>query len=431
MRFLKRLTEPDIVDAVLNLWRQYGDTAAVPLPFGRTLYFINDPADVMEVLQRRGKRFIKGNGLQTFKLLIGHGVTTSEHDDWIRHRRMVQPNFHHRVLGHYVPAMVQAIKEHRLRWLGAGDQFQDFNVLFPLLSQDVVARTLLGADLTGQLERNHQVWDAAMDFILARTFAQLRLPISWPLPSHRRFRRSLRFVRDMVDRMIAEQAEGRGSSDPNTFLARALSGGAIYDMTREQLRDQVLNILFAGIETTANGLSSTLYFVLSHPEVEQRLLAEIEAVLGREPPHYQALERQSYLRQVVHESMRLYPPVCVLPREALEEVELSTVVLPKGAAVWLSPYVMHRHPKLWRDPDRFDPERFDSPALMEPPHFMAFGAGARTCVGDQFAINEMMLVVTDMLQNLRLELDRSRPIGFMFNGTFRPDPVKIRMTPRH
>jgi cytochrome P450 len=431
IHLIKRLTEPKIVDAVADLWKTYGDTAAVSLPFGRTRYFLNDPADVMDVLVSRSKKFTKGKDLETFKLLIGHGVTNSEQGDWVQHRRMVQPNFHHKILESYVPTVLQVVKEHRNRWLEAGDSFQDFNVLFPQLSQDIVARTMLGADLSSQLEQMHRAWDGAMDFVLARTFTLVPFPIGWPLPSHRRFNRAARFIRDTVDAVIAQRMEKNVSADSNTFLARLLRSNEAGELTSVQVREQALNLLFAGLETTANGLSSALCLILRHPHVQQKLLAELRAVLGKEPPSYHTLEKQPYLRQVVYETLRLYPPVCIIPRETLEEVELSTVVLPRGAAVMVSPYVIHRHPKLWSYPERFEPERFNSPSLMKPPYFLAFGAGARACVGDQFAINEMMLVLSDIFQNLHPEMDTSRPIGFFFNGTLRPQPMSIRVSALH
>jgi cytochrome P450 len=431
LHLIKRLTEPKIVDAVAGLWKTYGDTAAVSLPFRQTLYFLNDPADVMDVLAKRSKKFIKGKDLETFKLLIGHGVATSEQGEWVQHRRLVQPNFHHRILESYVPTVLQVVEEHRNRWLEAGDGFQDFNVLFPQLSQDIVARTILGADFSSQLEQMHRAWDSAMDFVLARTFNPVPLPIGWPLSSHRRFNRSARYVRDTVDAVIAQQRDGNASADSNTFLTRLLSSNAAGGLTDVQIREQALNILFAGLETTANGLSSTLYLILSHPHVRQKLIAELHAVLGKDPPSYRTLEKQSYLRQVVYEALRLYPPVCIIPREALEEVELSTVVLPRGATVIVSPYVIHRHPKLWNDPERFEPERFDDPSLTKPPNFLAFGAGGRTCVGDEYAINEMMLVLSDIFKHLHPELDTSRPIGFFFNGTLRPEPMRIRVSALH
>jgi cytochrome P450 len=412
------------------MWKAYGDTAAIYLPFGQTLYFLHDPSDVMEILRKQGKKFIKGRRLETFKLLIGHGVATSENKEWIQHRRAVQPSFHHRTLGSYTAAILQAAEHHRQQWLTSGPGFQDFNTMSSLLSLDIVARTLFGADLGSQLKQVHRAWDGAMEFILARACAPVSLPLGWPLPSHRRFRRSAEFIQNTVDQLIALQIEGRGSPDPNTFLARLLGSNSANPLTPADIRQQALNILFAGHETTASGLSSALYLILTQREVLQKFVAELQGVMGRASPDYATLEKQTYLRQVVYEALRLFPPVSIFIREALEEIELPTVILPKGATVMLSPYVIHRQRELWEDPERFEPERFDSQRRTEPPYFWAFGAGARTCAGDQFAINAMMLVLSDLFQNLDFELDLSRPVGLYFNGTLRPDPLRVRVIQR-
>jgi cytochrome P450 len=431
LRLILRLQGPEILDAVFGLWKAHGDTVVVSLPFGQTLYFINDPADVMEILHKRGKKFIKGKALETFKLLIGNGVATSEQDEWVYHRRTVQPNFNRASLETYAPTVLRTIADHRRRWLAAGDGFQDFNKLLPWVSLDVVARTLLGADLSAELEELQRTWDTAMAFVVRRTYALARFPLGWPLPSHRRFNRAVRVIRNRVDSAVEREMRGKGSSDPNTFLARLLRSDVAGKLTKQEVSDQILNVLFAGLETTANALSSTLNLMLSHPDVHAKVLAELNSIVGSNPPTYAALEKQWYLRQVVHEALRLYPPVSIFVREALEPVELSAGILPKGAIVMLSPFVVHRQPKLWDEPEQFKPERFTSMSLMGPPHFFAFGAGGRTCPGDQFAINEMMFVLTDIFQNLVLELDTSRPVGLTFNGTLRSDPLRIRVTPIH
>jgi enediyne biosynthesis protein E7 len=426
--FIWHLRGPKIVKAIVNLWKTYGDFATVSLPNGRRLYFVNDPIDAMEILQKQAKKFVKGKTLETFKRLIGDGVATSERPDWIQQRRMVMPNFHVRTVEDYSATILATVQEHRRRWLEAENEYQDFNVLFPQLSQDIVARTLLGADLTAHLAQIHAAWDSAMNFVLRRTYAVAPLPLAWPLPSHRRFHRSARLIRNVVDMLIASQMDGKNSLDSKSFLARLLASDTARELHREEIRNKVLNVLFAGLETTANGLSSALYLILSHPNVKRKLLDELHSVLGKDPPSYGSLKQQWYLRQVVHEVLRLYPPVSIFPREALEDVQLSAGVLPKGATVLVSPFVLHRQPGLWQDPELFKPERFTSLSLMEPPHFFAFGAGSRSCVGDQFAINEMMLTLSDIFQNCALKMDTSRPISLLFNGTLRPDPVRIRIT---
>ena len=429
LRYLRRIQGPEILGAIQELWERYGDTAIVPLPFGRSLYFVNNPDDVMEILVRQAKKFIKGKALGTFKLLMGNGVATSDQPLWVQHRRQVQPSFHHKVLGRYTPTVLAAVAEHRAAWLSAGDDYLDFNDLLPQLAQDIVARTLLGADLSRQLATLHTVWDGAMAFVVRRTNAAIPLPLAWPLPSHRRFEEARRLIRDSVDGLVKRQLAGT-AGDPDSFLTRLLASGDADDLSRDEIVTQILNILFAGHETTGNGLGSALYFILRDPAVHAGLMEEIGTVLGDAPPDHSSLERLEYLRQVVHETLRLYPPVSIFVREALEAVELTTGSLPQGAVILLSPYILHRHPEIWPEPERFDPGRFSRPELMAPPHFFAFGAGGRTCLGDQYAINEMMLILTCMFQTLTLELDRSQPIGTGFNGTLRPEPLHIRVAPR-
>lgn len=427
LRYLRKIQGPHILDAVLDMWKAYGDTSVISLPFGRSLYFIHDPADVMEILVRQAKKFIKGKALETFRLLIGNGVVVSDKEIWVRQRRQVQPNFHHQSLVSYAPIVLETIAEYRADWLQYKG-FQDFDRLLPQLAQAIIARTLLGADLSRQLSDIQSNWDEAMAFVAQRTNAIVRLPLIWPLPGHRRFAKARRIIRDSVARLVELEFDGRGSSDQNTLLNRILRSHAA-DMSKDEVVAQILNVLFAGHETTGNGLSSALLFTLTHPDVYARIMRELDEVLADEPPSYACLEKQVYLRQVVYETLRLHSPVSLFVREALEDVNLSACTLPRGAIVMLSPHIIHRHPALWSEPDRFDPDRFADPSACESPGFLAFGAGGRTCVGDQYAIDTMMLILSDIFQNLRLELDRSRPFQLSYlNGTFKPHPLNIRVS---
>ena len=427
LRYLRRIQGPEILEAVVDLWKAYGDTSVISLPFGRSLYFIHSPPDVMEILVRQAKKFIKGKALDTFKLLIGNGVVVSDKEVWVRQRRQVQPNFHHHSLGNYAPAVMETVAEYRAAWL-LRDTFQDFDRLLPQLAQAIIARTLLGADLSHQLGEIQSNWDEAMAFVARRTNAIVRLPLGWPLPGHRRFAKSRELIRDAVARLVHQQVDNPASSGSNTLLKRMLRDHS-GEISHEELVTQILNVLFAGHETTGNGLSSALLFTLTHPDVRERIMKELDEVLAGKAPSYAFLEKQIYLRQVVYETLRLQSPVSLFVREATENVTLSACALPKGAIVMLSPHILHRHPALWSEPEKFDPDRFKDPVASAPPAFLAFGAGGRTCVGDQFAIDTMMLVLSDIFQNLDLELDRSRTFQVSyFNGTFKPHPLNIRVS---
>lgn len=427
LRLLRRLQSPGIVEAICDVRRVYGDTAVVSLPFGRSLHFLNDPDDVMTILVRQARKFVKGKGLETFKLLIGEGVATADGARWLRDRRLALPSFDRRSLESYAAAILNTVEEHRRAWLAAGPGALDLNALLPPLTHDLLARLLLGVTLGPALMPLQQAWGEAMAFVLRRSNAPARLPLAWPLPSHRRFRRNARRIRDAIGRVIASAPPPQGENGPQPFLSRLLDANAALGLDREALIDQILNLLFAGHDTTAYGLSSALYLILAHPPVHARILAEIEEALdGQAAPSHAALARLPLLRKAVYESLRLYPPVSIFVRQALEAVPLSAGVLPKGAIILLSPFVLHRHPRVWRDPERFDPDRFASRALMAPPRFFAFGAGGRTCLGDELAVEAMMLILADLFRALELELDRSEPARLAFTGTLRPAPVRMQ-----
>ena len=424
LKFLKRMQGPQILDAMSELWQRFGDTVALPMPFGRSIWLLNDPDDVMVVLQKQAKRFAKGKALATFKLLLGEGVATAEREEWVRHRRLAQPEFARRSLESYTPIIVRTVAEHRRRWQALG-RIDDAAPLLLALTQDVIGRILLGADLGPQLDPIREAWESSMAFVLRRTNALLPLPLAWPLPAHRRFLRGAKVIRGCVEGLIEEP-----SRSANPFIARLRSAAGDGAPDHSAIVSQVLNILFAGHETTASGLGSALLLVLRHPAVAAGIRAELQTVLGRGAPHHAALERQVYLRKVVYETLRLCPPVALFPREALEEVELSAGPVPRGATIILSPYLLHRQPKLWPDPERFDPDRFTSPKLIAPPHFFAFGAGGRACVGDELAINIMILALSEIFRSGAVELDETRPIGLVYAGTLRPERLPLRLRRR-
>ncbi|MBV9863358.1 MAG: cytochrome P450 [Alphaproteobacteria bacterium] len=427
LRYVLRLRGAGTLDALFALWQAYGDTARIALPFLPPLYAVNDPADVMVVLRKQADRFVKGRALRLFNELIGDGVVTAEGERWRDHRRAVQPYFAKESLASYGPAVCRVVAEHRSRWLRLAEGFDDFNPLLRDLAQDVIARALLGAQPCRELSEVQQAWARGMAVVVRRSNAVLRLPRWLTWRSHRRYRRARHELRSAVDRLIRRHlAPGRGP-EPGTVLAHSLAEYRDGRLGEYEIRNRVLNLLFAGHETLAGGLASALFLILAHPPVRDRVLAELRNVLRDEPPEYGLLRRQPYFRQTILETFRLYPPVPIFVREATGPVELSAGTLPRGAIVLLSPYIMHRHPELWKDPEQFDPDRFAMPGLLAPPRFFAFGAGGRTCLGNEFAVNHIMLILGDLLQRLHIELDQSAAAGLAFDGILRPAPIKLRV----
>jgi cytochrome P450 len=244
------------------------------------------------------------------------------------------------------------------------------------------------------------VQDQAM-FELATLSA---VPMWIPLPRQRRFRRARQQLQAVVDKLVDQRV---GAADRDDVLSRLiLSAAAEADprVGRQRLRDELVTLLLAGHETTASTLGWTLYLIDRHPEVRERLHAEAVEVLGDNPPEYGDLHRLRYTAMVVAEAMRLYPPVWLLPRKALGPDEVGPYQVPPGADVVVSPYTLHRHPRFWPDPERFEPERFHPAANTDRPRYayIPFGGGPRFCVGSNLGLLEATFVVAMLARELRL-----------------------------
>jgi cytochrome P450 len=234
--------------------------------------------------------------------------------------------------------------------------------------------------------------------------------------------------------VIAERrASGSDRTDLLSLLLAARDPETGEAMSDRQLRDEVMTIFLAGHETTALAATWVSYLLAQHPQAEHRLEGELEAVLRGRAPSYDDLERLTYTRMVVEETMRLYPPAWGFSRTALAPDRIGGYDLPRGWLVFIIPWVMHRHPKYWDDPERFDPERFNPARAATRPKFiyLPFGAGPRQCVGNHFALTEALIIVATLAQRYRLHLVSSRRVEPRPLITLRPgDGVAMRVAAR-
>ncbi|WP_244865096.1 cytochrome P450 [Xylanibacillus composti] len=204
-------------------------------------------------------------------------------------------------------------------------------------------------------------------------------------------------------------------------------------MSNEQLRDEVMTLFLAGHETTANTLSWTFYLLTQHPEAESKLMRELEQVLNGQAPSFRHFPQLVYTQSIVKEAMRLYPPVWLISREPLEDVQLEQYVLPAGCEIALSQWVMHRHPDYFPEPRSFIPDRW-TPEFEEalPAYvYFPFGAGPRMCIGNNFAMLEATLLLAGVLQQYRIVYDSAKPVAPEPSITLRPKPgVPVRVVRR-
>ena len=421
----------DPLRTVAQRFDHYGDAYRVQYPSG-ALYVLRHPDHIRDVLVSNAAAFDKQHS--AFRLLsrvLGEGLLTTDGELWRRQRRMVQPAFARSRLEQYSAVMVDEAERCRARLthLDHADLSREMNAL----TLRIVTRTLFGqrsAD-SGQTAR------AMQDLNTMLTTPPQWFAI-WP-GARRRFERSVAQLDAIVDGLI--EAKRRELSIANSegsdllsalMLARDEEHGDA--LTARELRDQLLTLYLAGHETTSHALTWTLYLLSQHPRALTALQAELQSVLGGRPPTFDGLPALKYTEQVLKEGLRLYPPAFTLPRHACMDTSIGPYPVAKGSEVVIWIYHVHRNPRFYPEPERFDPDRFTQEQEAARPKYayLPFGAGQRACIGQMFAMLEAQLILATLLQNLRFDYARKRPPGIRMGVTLAPRggmPMRVTALP--
>ena len=416
-----RVMQRDPIPFFTRLAREYGD--AVQFKVGpQTIILLSHPDLVRDFFITHFRSFHKSLVLQRTKIILGEGLLTSEEEFHKRQRRLAQPAFHRERIARYAEVMVDRAAAMRDAWRDGATV--DMHHEMMRLTLEVVAKTLFDADLEGEQDEIGAALTELIDL-----FPLLMNPMStWFrkfsfLPSTRRFRRAI----DRLDRTIYGIIHERRRSgvDRGDLLSMLLlaqdeegDGGSMTDV---QLRDEAMTLFLAGHETTANALSWTFYLLAQHDDVFRELQRHVDEVLGDRLPTAADYPRLQYVEQVFAESMRLFPPAWAVSRLAIADVELGGWSIPRGAVVAVSQAVLHRDPRFWSDPERFDPSRFTPEAKASRPKYayFPFGAGPRMCIGEGFAWMEGVLILATLVQRWKVEL-LSRDVKAQASITLRP-----------
>jgi len=393
--------------------RRFGDVAYLKIG-PRHGYLITNPADVRHVLQDNAANYRKSPLYDKLRQSLGNGLLTSEGAFWLRQRRIAQPAFHRQRIAALAGTMAGAVREMAVDWaaIASAGQPVDIGDEMMRLTRTVVLRTLLGTDLGPFTTGIDRAWKVMNEHI-GDSFWSLGVTDGWPTPRNRRFQAARAVLRGAVEYAIRQRrAQPSGGDDLLSMLMDARDEDTGESMTDEQLRVEVTTFLLAGQETTSLALTWTFYLLSQHPAIRERLEAELDGVLGGREPAYEDLPNLPFTRRVIDEAMRLYPPAWGFSRQALGDDELGGYRLPRGWLAFLMPYVLHRHPAYWPDPDRFDPDRFLPERSADRPKFayLPFGAGPRQCIGNQFALLEAHLSVATLAQTYRLHLVPGHPV---------------------
>lgn len=397
---------------------RYGDVVHMRLA-NVHVYLLNDPDLIEHVLVTANRSFIKPRLLRDAKEVLGNGLLTSEGDFWLRQRRLAQPAFHRDRIASYAETMV-AYTERMLEEWKDGEKL-DIHEEMMRLTLAIVARTLFGAEVGDKAADVGRSMEVALQRFVER-ITIFRFLDKLPLPRNRRFRAARASLDEIIYGIIEERRRaGVDRTDLLSLLlqARDEDGSRMTDL---QLRDEAITLFLAGHETTAISLSWTWYLLSQNPDVEARLVDELERVLGDRPPTLADLPNLSYTDMVVRESMRLFPPAWRVGREAIEPCEVGGYRIPVGAQVIMSQWVVQRDGRFFEEPEAFRPERWEDDLTKRIPRFayFPFGGGARRCIGDSFAMMEATLLLAAIARRYHIALAPDAVIELWPSITLRP-----------
>jgi len=385
---------------------QYGDVCYMKIG-PRRGYLVTDPSDIRHVLHDNARNYHKSPLYDRLRTTLGNGLVTSEDGYWLRQRRIAQPAFHRERIARSAGVMAEEAARTAERWasLAAAGRSVDVSQEMMHLTQAIVLRAMLGSD-AATLAESARAWSIVNEYI-GENFWTLGITASWPTPRNRRFRRAIAVLDRTIFAVINERRRTGGEGDDLvSMLLTARDPETGEGMTDRQLRDEVMTIFLAGHETTALAVTWAWYLLARHPAALALLESELDRVLAGGAPVYDDLERLPYTRMVIEEAMRLYPPAWGFSRRALAADRIGDYELPPGWLVFVIPWVMHRHPNYWDEPERFDPERFSPERNAARPKFiyLPFGAGPRQCIGNHFAMTEAQIIMATLAQRYRLRL---------------------------
>ena len=386
--------------------REYGDAVRLPFTRKRAFFLLSRPEHAEHVLVAHQDRYVKAFTYKPLRAFLGDGLLTSEGDVWQRHRRLVQPVFSHRRIQAFAPQMVSAAQARVATWR-PGAQVDAASEM-RTLTMDIVGRVLFGTDLAGAAEPTgravSRLQDAAMVALLLPTGSPERArALATRLPGIGAAAETLEtLVKTMIDERMAAPHE-----TPTDLLDLIIAaGGDEQPFGAQEIRDEVMTLVLAGHETTANSLTWTLTLLSRFPAVRDRLIAEVDEVLAGRAPDAADVEKLVWTQAVIGEAMRLYPPAWTIERDAAVDDDVAGIAVPAGCTVAISPYLLHRNPEFWPNPEGFDPERFLPAQSSDRPKYayLPFGGGRRICVGAGFAQLEAALALATITQTHLLDL---------------------------
>jgi cytochrome P450 len=395
-------------------------------------FFVSSPADVQRVLSgpipyTKGafSRAVSRTMVDPLQEALGEGLLTSEGEFWKRQRRLSQPAFHKQRLKTLVPAMVGAAQALVDRWAGAAQRGESIDAVEEMrqVGLDTMGRTLFSVPIGGDADEFGTALGESVVITNEQFWSLLPTPPWLPTARNRRWRKLMDTINAGVYQRIHQRRKDTTEySDMLSIYMSVRDEQSGEGMSDKQLRDEMMTLLIAGHDSTAQSLCWTLHLLAQHPEAQRRVRAEVQEVLEGRTPTAEELPRLAYTLRVIHESMRLYPPAWLLVRSPTADDVLDGCRVPARSVVLSSPFVTHRRPDLWEEPERFEPDRFLAERSASRPRYayFPFGGGGRQCIGNTFALQEMQIILALVLQRYQLTSLPDHPVELQAALTLRP-----------
>jgi len=401
--------------------RKFGDVVRSRFLYVHA-YFLYNADDIEALLTTKAKSFRKAGSLRSpfFARLVGNGLVTSEGDFWRRQRRLAQPAFHRQRISTYGEVMVDYAQRAIDKWR-PGEEL-DISKDMTRLTLEIVVKTLFDADVSNDADHVGAMLSEVVKPFASQATLKWILDNRLPTPGHRRYFKAVSEIDRIVFRIISDRRASK--SDEGDLLSMLLQAqdddGS--QMNDAQLRDEVMTLFLAGHETTALALSWSWYLLATHPEAEAKFHAEIDEVLQGRVPTVDDLRKLTYTEMIAKEAMRLYPPAYAVGREALEDTEIGGFRVPKGSQVFAFQWVTHRDERYFERPDKFEPERWTPERSERLPKYayFPFGGGPRQCIGNYFAMMEVVLLMATIGQRFRFSLAPNHKVEVLPVLSLRP-----------
>ena len=407
---ISKLASPNRLEWLQSITNTYGDVVAFNL-LKKKFYLINHPDLVKDLLTRNSDNYTKKTvGFKIIKVVLGESTFTSMGDEWRRKRLAVQPSFHKSKIVNLATIMTDCIEEMLTEWETLCDDGQTLQLTDAMMhvTLKVVVKALFSSALS---DADIHAIATAFTPLLEATNRRVLLPIQFlhklPLSNNKKYQGYIKTLDDIIYRIIKERkATDDKPLDLLQMLIDATDEATGLPLTDQELRNEAMTMFIAGHETTANAMSWLWTVLSSKSDIREKIEQEVDEVLGDKMPVASDFANLPYCLKVFKETMRLYPPVPILPRQVEKDTTLGGYDIKGGSGVLFSPHLLHRHPDFWDAPEVFDPNRFDK-AEERKRHtyaYLPFGGGARVCVGNNFALMEAVFIIAMTTQRFRVNL---------------------------